>query len=144
MILQNFRLYKPVTVKPETQVAEADNLLVSEKTHALFVVQEGKPTGYLTWQHIGVGVAKNGLDPKTATVRTIMGQMPLALKATQDLREALDSVQDKPENYFPVIDAKGTLTGILGLDDVRGFFKGNIDKAYDLVEEGQLVAAPVA
>lgn len=144
MILQNFRLYKPVTVKPEAPVAEAAGLLEAEKIHALFVVQEGKPTGFVTWQHIGAGTVKKGFDQKTATVRTVMGQMPLVLNESQDLREALVAVQNKPENYFPVVNAQGTLTGILALDDVRGFFKGNIEKAYDQLEESQLVAAPVA
>lgn len=133
----------PVTVKPETPLKEAIEILVTKKISGLPVVDDSdKLIGVisetdLTWQETGVepppyimildsiiyleNPARYEKEIHKAlgqTVKEVMSDKPISVKPTQTIKEAANLMHHKKIRRLPVVDSHGKVIGILTQGDI--------------------------
>ena len=133
----------PVTVKPETPLKEAIEILVTKKISGLPVVDDNdKLIGVisetdLTWQETGVepppyimildsiiyleNPARYEKEIHKAlgqTVKEVMSDKPISVKPTQTIKEAANLMHHKKIRRLPVVDSHGKVIGILTQGDI--------------------------
>jgi CBS domain-containing protein len=103
-------------------LAEAARLMRDHHVGSLVVVDEtaGRrvPVGMLTDRDIAVAVVAKDVDPRTLRVGEIMSGDPITVREQDGVLDALRLMRTRGVRRVPVTDAKGTLAGILALDDV--------------------------
>ncbi len=82
------------------------------------VNNEGVVVGVLTDRDICMATAGKDRRPSNIPVAEIMMRQLYSCPSEADIREALQIMRQKKVRRLPVLDAKGTLCGILSLDDV--------------------------
>jgi len=133
----------PVTVKPETPLKEAIEILVTQKISGLPVVDDSdKLIGVisetdLTWQETGVepppyimildsiiyleNPARYEKEIHKAlgqTVKEVMSDKPISIKPTQTIKEAANLMHHKKIRRLPVVDSHDKVIGILTQGDI--------------------------
>ena len=109
----------PRTVTPDTPVREAAQLMRSEDTGALPVVEGGnssRPIGLITDRDLAIRVVAEGnID---ARVRDAMTQNAHTARETDDLDTVLQLMAREQVRRVPIVDARGDLVGIIAQADV--------------------------
>lgn len=109
----------PRTVTPDTPVREAAQLMRSEDTGALPVVEGGnssRPIGLITDRDLAIRVVAEGnID---ARVRDAMTQNAHTARETDALDTVLQLMAREQVRRVPIVDARGDLVGIIAQADV--------------------------
>ena len=79
------------------------------------------PVGILTDRDIVVSVIAPGLDPASLLVGDIMTDDLLTARDTDDVYETIERMRLRGIRRVPVIDANGSLAGIVSADDLLEF-----------------------
>jgi len=133
----------PITVKAETALNEAIQIMADKKISGLPVVDEGgKLIGVLSetdlmWQETGVdpppyimildsiiylqNPARHDKEIHKAlgqTVGDVMSEKPIAISPEKTLREAARLMHDRNIRRLPAIDSEGKVVGILTRGDI--------------------------
>ena len=91
----------------------------------LVVVQdhdgEHIPVGILTDRDIVVAVIAPGLDPASLQVGDIMTDDLLTARTTDDVVEIIERMRLRGIRRVPVVDERGSLSGIVSADDLLEF-----------------------
>lgn len=82
------------------------------------VSDDGQVVGILTDRDICIAAGSRNREPSSIPVSEAISFEIYACSPEADIREALQTMQQKRVRRLPVIDAKGKLCGILSLDDV--------------------------
>lgn len=110
---------KPVvTISAKATVREAARLMRQKKVGALVVLGSARPVGILTDRDITVGVVADGRDPAGVSVSEVMHKDPAVIREDQGLFDAARIFAAKGVRRLPVVDRRGTLIGIIALDDM--------------------------
>jgi len=111
-----------VFARPNESVLSAALLMREHHVGSLVVVDEsdGKrvPTGIITDRDIAVGVVALGLDPDATLVGAVMS--PELIRAREDagVAETVALMRQKGLRRLPVVDAAGSLVGLVAADDL--------------------------
>lgn len=110
-------------VYPSMAVGEAARLLREHRVGSLVVVEEASPdqrvvVGMLTDRDIALGVVAADRDPHGMRVGDIMSRDVLTAREQDSVLDLLASMRRKGVRRIPVTNARGTLIGIVALDDV--------------------------
>ena len=109
----------PRTVTPDTSVREAAQLMRSEDTGALPVVEGGnskRPIGLITDRDLAIRVVAEGnLDVR---VRDAMTPNAHTARATDDLDQVMALMAREQVRRVPIVDERGDLVGIIAQADV--------------------------
>ncbi len=106
-----------IAVRPDWTAGEALRQIRrygtdSETIHTLYVVERG-------WRLVAtVGIRDVLLADADTPVRSVMDARARALTATDDQETAVAAFRDTDRTSLPVVDAAGTLLGIVTVDDV--------------------------
>lgn len=123
MKIRDFCSRKVITVAAEASLREASNLMRSQHTGALVVVEahdgEDRPAGIITDRDIVIAVlGRPGTDPEGVRVRDIMsGQLAVA-REDDGVFEATRTMSEHGVRRLPVVSADGALRGMVTFDDV--------------------------
>ncbi|UVW29817.1 CBS domain-containing protein [Massilia sp. H6] len=79
------------------------------------------PVGILTDRDIVVSVIAPGLDPASLQVGDIMSDDLLTARVSDDVYETIDRMRLRGIRRVPVVDAAGSLAGIVSADDLLEF-----------------------
>lgn len=79
------------------------------------------PVGILTDRDIVISVIAPGLDPASLLVGDIMTDDLLTARDTDDVYETIERMRLRGIRRVPVIDANGSLAGIVSADDLLEF-----------------------
>ncbi|SFD56255.1 CBS domain-containing protein [Massilia yuzhufengensis] len=79
------------------------------------------PVGILTDRDIVVSVIAPGLDPNSLQVGDIMTDDLLTARETDDVYETIERMRLRGIRRVPVVDAAGSLAGIVSADDLLEF-----------------------
>jgi IMP dehydrogenase len=96
----------PITLEPHQTVADATSLIHKRAHGAIVVVENNKPLGIVMeedWE---------GVDRFTQ-VHRIMSKDLMVIPNTVNAREAFDLLNEKNRRLAPVVDASGSLVGII-------------------------------
>ena len=79
------------------------------------------PVGILTDRDIVVSVIAPGLDPASLQVGDIMSDDLLTARDSDDVYETIEKMRLRGIRRVPVVDANGSLAGIVSADDLLEF-----------------------
>jgi len=99
-------------------VRDAAERMLQRAVGSLIVVEADRPVGILTDRDITVRVVAPGLDPLATRIGDVMTSDPECILEGASTDEALGVFRSRACRRLPVVDAGGTLVGILTLDDV--------------------------
>ena len=85
------------------------------------------PVGVLTDRDIVVEVLAAGLDYRTVTVGEVMTREPATVREDDDVVDALRIMRTYGVRRLPVLSRSGALAGIVAIDDLLGFFAGQVE-----------------
>ena len=110
----------PVTVSPDTPVAEAIRLMLDESIGAVLVVSDDKAVGIFTERDVLRRVVSGGLD-RTRPVRDVMTEDPETLGLDDGIAFALNRMIIGGFRHVPIVDEKGAPQAVLSLREVVAF-----------------------
>lgn len=117
-----------ISIAGSADVAEAAKLMRDQHVGLLVVHKQGddgrKPTGVITDRDIVVQVIARGVDAHSVTVDDAMTRQPLIANESDELSDALQAMRLAGIRRVPVVDIRGTLTGIIALDDAIALITG--------------------
>jgi CBS domain-containing protein len=94
--------------------------MVSEKTGAIVVLEEGKLTGIISERDIVGRVVAKGLDPAKVTVSEVMTRDVHTVTESVTVRRALELMSQGRFRHLPVVNAAGQVVGMLSIRDLVG------------------------
>jgi CBS domain-containing protein len=125
---------------PEQPLAQAAVTLRDRPVGALVVVDSldplRRPVGILTDRDVVRGQLAKGADLYCLVVRDVMTEKPLTLRSTQDTGDAIEAMNARAVRRAPIVDAEGSLVGIVTLDDLLPAV------ANELLSLGKLMGLP--
>jgi len=124
------------TARPEESVQVAAQRMLSRNVGTL-VVQDASnsPIGIVTDRDLAVRVLAKARDPFQTTIGEIMSRCPETVAESASLEEALTLMRKGPYRRLPVVDAQGTLAGLLSLDDILEQLTDEFRKIGQLLEK---------
>ena len=125
---------RPRAVDPNVSVADAARAMDAEDVGSLPVVVEGgRLIGIVTDRDIAVRVVAQGLDPEGTTVGQVASKDVVAVRADQDLDEALSVMAEAQVRRLPVVGDDDELVGVIAQADLA--LQGKDKETGELVEE---------
>ena len=125
----------PLTVTPSETVAQADELMTSNKIRQLPIVDENRLVGIITDRDIRSFLSASLLErPETrekalnTKVREIMTTSPITLSPDDDLEEAVELLIEEKIGGIPVVDDVEDLVGIVTYVDVLRCFLNRLQE----------------
>lgn len=136
-----------VIVQPDDTALEAAKLMRQHHVGDVLVVEVrgGKhiPVGIVTDRDLVVELMAPQLDPEAITVRDIMAPDLVAVKEDIGIYEAIEHMHAKGVRRLPVVDADGSLIGILTLDDLIELLAEEMAALAKLVKHEQKTEASI-
>jgi len=105
---------------PDTDLGSAA-MMMWEKDCGFVPVVDGperRVIGTVTDRDICMGLATSGKGPHDRTVREVMSQAAFTVEPETDVDEALDVMGTHRIRRLPVVDERGSLQGILSVNDL--------------------------
>ena len=122
MSIGNIRTREVVVARRDTTVSEAARLMRKHHVGDVIVVDEldGRtvPCGIVTDRDIVIGLVAQGLDADTITVSDLMTTEILVARELDGVADTLEVMRVKAVRRMPIVDALGTLVGIVTADDL--------------------------
>ena len=117
-----------VTIGNASDVVEAAKLMREKHVGFLVVLKEGdplrRPIGVLTDRDIVLQVTAPEVNERDVTIEDVMTRQPLFAKEHDDLSEVLQAMRLAGVRRVPVVDVRGSLVGIVAIDDAIEFITG--------------------
>lgn len=110
-----------VATKLGTPLGDAARLMRKNHVGSIVLLDDDdprRPVGIVTDRDIVVEVVAARLDPNTVTVGEIVGRSLVVAREDDDALVALKAMRRQGVRRLPVVDAAGSLTGIVSLDDL--------------------------
>ena len=111
-----------VFARRSDSVKHAARLMREHHVGDLVIVEESDgrrlPCGILTDRDIVVGVVAKGLDPDTLAVAEVAGAELVLARESDGVAETIELMRAKGVRRVPIVDAGGSLVGIVTADDI--------------------------
>ncbi len=111
-----------VIARRETTAREAARLMAGNHVGNLVVVEDvgGRkvPVGIITDRDIVRNVVAEGLDARVFTVGDLVSRDLVRAEEQQGIYECMQQMRINGIRRMPVVDTKGSLVGIISLDDL--------------------------
>ena len=112
---------EPACCEPQDSIVRAAQLMKTEDVGAIPVVDSQasrRLVGIITDRDIVVKVLADGRAADGASVRDAMTQNPVTVREDEDVNRAVSAMADRKVRRIPVVDANGSLLGIIAQADV--------------------------
>jgi CBS domain-containing protein len=120
--------------EPDESVQVAARRMHSRKVGTLVVLDEAKrPIGIVSDRDLTVRVLAEGLSPIETTVGQVMTHSPRTVSEETPIEEALAIMRSGPFRRIPIVDADGTLVGLLSVDDVLELLREEFNEIAQLI-----------
>jgi len=116
--IRKLMFVKPRTVRVGDSIVEAAKLMRGEETGMAPIVDGGRLVGVITERDITIRVVAEGRDPRTTKVEEVASRDLVTIDPDHDLDDALELMAQHEVKRLPVIEADGTLIGIVARADV--------------------------
>ncbi|MER7710888.1 CBS domain-containing protein [Streptomyces werraensis] len=107
----------PVTVGPQTSVAQAARLMRDHDLGAVLVTDDGRLRGLVTDRDLVVRSVAEGLDPEETTVVRACSEDLVTVRPDDELDVAVRLMREHAVRRVPVVDGEQPV-GVLSLGDV--------------------------
>lgn len=109
----------PVAAAATTYLSEVARKMLDNDVGEIPVVHDGKPIGVVTDRDIVVRLVAHGQDPKQVRAQDCMTSPALTIEQNADLKECAELMAREKIRRVPVVDAGGSLCGIVALADLE-------------------------
>lgn len=107
----------PKTLEVYNRIADAARAMREGNFGSIPVVSKGTLVGIITDRDLVVRGLANGLGPE-GDIESIMSTNVVTVPVDQPVEAARDLMTDRLHRRLPVVDAEGTLVGIISLGDL--------------------------
>jgi len=108
-----------VTVRPEDTIETAAKLLTANNIGALAVRDAGGAmVGIISERDLVCGYADSGASFISSTVGDLMTKDVVSVQSGESVKEAMAKMSKRHIRHLPVVDAEGSLQGMISLRDV--------------------------
>ena len=118
MSLQTYCKKPIIRISPETNIAEACQLMEQNNIGCLVVERQGKLSGIVTDRDIALRVTGARRDPDKTTVKDIMTPDPIRISVDKDLHHLTAMMHAYHVRRLPIVNGFDTTLGIVTLDDL--------------------------
>jgi CBS domain-containing protein len=118
MQLKEIMTRKVKTVRPDSTLTEAANIMLAEDVGSLPVSDDAKIVGIVTDRDITIRGTAKGLDPKQTKVSEVMTRDIHTCPAGYDVKEASKLMEDKQIRRLVIMDTDDRPIGIVSLGDL--------------------------
>ncbi len=128
-LVRNWMTRSVITIDPETTLPEAHRLMTEHRVRRLPVVEQGRLVGIVTRGDIRGAEASDASSLNVwdltyllakLRIREIMTRNPVTIADSATIGDAAKVMLDNRVSGLPVVDADGTLTGIITESDIFG------------------------
>lgn len=109
----------PVVAAASTYLSEVARKMLDNDVGEIPVVHDGKPIGVVTDRDIVIRLVAHGQDPKQVRAQDCMTSPALTVEQDADLKECAELMAREKIRRVPVVDAGGSLCGIVALADLE-------------------------
>jgi predicted transcriptional regulator len=117
-----------VSVDNTVDIVDAARLMREQHVGFLVVLKQGdtqrRPTGVITDRDIVLQVTAQDINPRLVTVEDAMTARPLIANEADDVGEVLQAMRFAGIRRVPVVDVRGSLIGIIAIDDAIDYVAG--------------------
>ncbi len=100
-------------------LADAAKLMWENDCGALPIIKDGrKVIGLITDRDVCMATAMRQADPSGISVEEVMSRQVYAVKAEDNVAQALQMMQEHKVRRLPVLNGEGELEGILSMNDI--------------------------
>jgi CBS domain-containing protein len=132
MSLERFTRRELVTVTPDSSAEDVARLMRARHVGAVIVVEDGRPLGIVTDRDLVVRLLADGWTP-SAPVRAVMTRELVLAHVDDAIDHAFFTMRRYGIRRLPIIDAGGTLIGIVALDDLLVLLGGEVSSVVETV-----------
>ena len=118
MKIRDIMTPEPRTCAPDTTLAAAAGLMWDTDCGILPVVEEGALVGVVTDRDICIALATRNARAATMAVGEVAGRTVWTCGPDEDPRAALVAMNAHRVRRLPVVDAGGTLVGVVSMNDL--------------------------
>ena len=115
--VQDAMTSNPSAITPETSAREAAQLMKSEDTGVVPIVDGGKVVGVITDRDIALRIVGEGGNPDSGVGQIAATQL-VTVDPQQSLEEAARLMGEHQVRRLPVVEEDGRLVGILSQKDI--------------------------
>ena len=108
----------PIACTPETTVAEAARMMWDGDCGVLPVVEGRTLCGVVTDRDLFIALATRDLRASELTVGSVARTNPIICSPRDDVHHAMGKMKANRVRRLPVVDEKGTLVGIVSMNDL--------------------------
>ena len=118
MQLKEIMTRRVKTVRPDSTLTEAANIMLAEDVGSLPVSDDANIVGIVTDRDITIRGTAKGLDPKKTKVSEVMTRDIHTCPAGYDVKDASKLMEDKQVRRLVVMDTDNRPIGIVSLGDL--------------------------
>lgn len=141
MLLKDICTTEVICCTTDTRATAAAQLMRRHHVGDLVVVadpaEERTPVGVVTDRDLVVEVLGNGLDPATTAVGSILRHPAVIAQESEDSSLVVERMRTHGVRRVPVIDAKGSVVGIVTLDDLLRILVEEASALVQIAASGQ-------
>ncbi len=130
-----------VTVQPGTTLAECAQIMRNQHVGSVIVVADkgrrDQPVGIVTDRDIVIETVAVALDAKTLTAGDVMATPLATVAESDDILDALAKMRERGVRRLPVVDAQGTLAGIIAVDNLLEALAEQLDSVVRVIKAEQ-------
>jgi len=123
-----------VTAQQEQSAGNLATVMKEESVGSVIIIDEGRPVGIVTDRDLVLQVLEPRADPRETTAGEIMTETPVTLSVEEGIYDATETMYEHAVRRFPVVDADGTVAGIVTLDDFLVLLTDEMDHLSGVIE----------
>lgn len=106
------------TIAPDTSVLQASKTLTEQHIGCLVVMESGRLLGIVSERDIVQKVMAAGRDPGSTTVKEVMTERVITVRAVDEVPRALQTCTQQRVRHLPVVDKNESVMGIISIGDL--------------------------
>jgi CBS domain-containing protein len=118
MLLRDVMTRNVECIPPQMKLNEAAQKMKSLDVGALPVCENGRVLGMLTDRDIAIRAVADGCDPTRTSAREMMTQGVIYCYEDDDVRDAVNTMEEKQIRRLVVFDRSDSPCGIISLGDI--------------------------
>jgi CBS domain-containing protein len=123
-----------MTAHRDQSAGNLATVMKEENVGSVIIEDEGQPVGIVTDRDLVIEVLEPRHDPREVTAGDVMTETPVTASVGDGVFESIARMQEHTVRRMPVVDAEGTLTGIVTLDDMVVLLGDELDNLGSVIE----------
>lgn len=142
MAIRDICTHNVIVSHEDTPVDEVAHLMRSTHVGTVVVVRNStlhrEPVGIISDRDLVIEVMAAGVDPRLITARDIMTRNPVVVHDQDGICPTMERMRKHGIRRVPVVNDRGSLVGLLSMDDMVEFLAHELNSIAVLIHEQPL------